>query len=172
MLIRLFESSSDWAGSERSLASSPYFSWVLRLTEALQMLSASYTRCYRAESWRALIVIDSGEAIMITSQRKAFINYVCYCESAFVKCLPVSSVCPRKDVISVDARSDLLLSMNSHSLHFPESWVCFRFLCNWWYFREQNGGLWMFSVNILLIPPICDFYQCFSGWYRKGGGKR
>lgn len=164
----MFELSSDWLGSERSLALSPYSSWVLRHTEALQMLSASYTRCYRAESWWALIVIDSGEAIMITSQRKAFINYVCYCEPAFVKCLPVSSVCPRKDVIRVDARSELLLSMNSHSLHFPESWVCFCSLCNLWYFREQNGGLWMFSVNILLIPPICAFYPWFSGWNRKG----
>lgn len=42
---------------------------------------------------------------MIKSQRKAIINYVCYCEPAFVKCSAVSSVYPRKDVISVDTES-------------------------------------------------------------------
>lgn len=54
---------------------------------------------------------------MIKSQRKASINYVCYCEPAFVKSSAVSSVCPRKDVISVDTESELLFFINSHSRH-------------------------------------------------------
>ncbi len=43
---------------------------------------------------------------MITSERKAFINYVSYCEPAFVKYSAVSSVCLRKELISVDTDSE------------------------------------------------------------------
>ncbi len=147
-LCTVFEPTNDWAGSERSLALSPYSSWVLAPLRGLQMLLTSYTRCYRT-------VMERTHCCRLrwshyyNIRKKSFhklcqLLWACLCE-VLGRFLSVSS--ERTNQCWYWFWVTLLYKLSL--LHFPESFVCvcelFLPFINLWSILRNIMGVFVFS---------------------------